>query len=710
MAVASNVTPLIALDAAVIDTETTGLDPNKARIVEAAAVRVVHGRLDTAKTFRSLVNPETPIPVEAIRYHGIDQTAVAGAPPFAAMWPSFSTFIGDAVVIGHSVGFDLAIIKGECERAGIAWTRPRVLDTRLLAEAVQPNLTDYSLDALANLLGVEVKDRHSALGDAIITARVFAALLPKLRDAGVRTLAEALKTCHGLSDTIEAQHRAGWVEPVEAPRRTEESGALARIDSYPYRHRIRQVMSAPARVVPPETSVGSALSDMTRSQISSLFVAPAESGMQLRPEQTGIVTERDVLRALDRDGGAGLAMPVASLASRPLATVPAEAFVYLAIARMNRLNIRHLGVTDEAGRVIGALSARDLLRLRAQSAVTLGDEIDHADDIHDLGRAWASLPRVASSLVAEQVPGRDVAAVISHMLGSLTQHAAVIAERRMEAEGRGKAPCAYALVVLGSAGREESLLAMDQDNAIVFAEGAPDGEEDRWFAALGTHVADILHEVGVPYCIGGVMAKNAQWRGSLATWQDRVRDWIRRSNPQDLLSVDIFFDLRAVHGDTNLANTLWRSAFDAARGEVGFAKLLAEAAGTVSQSLGLFGRFKTEAGRINLKRAGLFGIVSMARVLAIRHHVVERSTPARLAGLKALGLGAGRDLDTLAEAQATFLDLILAQQIDDIEHGIPATNDVVVKRLSRRDRDRLRDALSAVGNLDVLTRDLLFRG
>jgi DNA polymerase-3 subunit epsilon/CBS domain-containing protein len=168
--------------------------------------------------------------------------------------------------------------------------------------------------------------------------------------------------------------------------------------------------------------------------------------------------------------------------------------------------------------------------------------------------------------------------------------------------------------------------------------------------------------------------------------------------------------MRGVHGDAALAERLWREAFDAARGEIGFAKLLAESAGEMTSGLNFFGGFKTQAGRINLKRAGLFGIVSTARVLAIRHHVVERATPARLAGIKARGVGAGHDLDALSEAQATFLDLILDQQIDDIEHGIPPTNDVAVKRLSRRDRERLRAALSSVAHLEELTRDLLFRG
>jgi DNA polymerase-3 subunit epsilon/CBS domain-containing protein len=205
------------------------------------------------------------------------------------------------------------------------------------------------------------------------------------------------------------------------------------------------------------------------------------------------------------------------------------------------------------------------------------------------------------------------------------------------------------------------------------------------------------------------MAKNPQWRGSLATWRARIAEWIGRTSPEDLLSVDIFFDLRGVHGDGALATALWHDAYAEARGQAAFAKLLADSAGAVRPGLGLFGNFKTEQGRLDLKMTGLFGIVTAARVLAIRHHVLERATPARLAGLRALDIGAARDLEALDEAQAVFLDLILAQQLADIEAGRPAANTVAVKRLSARDRDRLRAALEAVKHVDALTRDLLFR-
>jgi CBS domain-containing protein len=316
--------------------------------------------------------------------------------------------------------------------------------------------------------------------------------------------------------------------------------------------------------------------------------------------------------------------------------------------------VRHLGVTDDIGTVVGALSARDLLRLRAEAGVLLGDHIDQAADASSLARAWGTLAQVAAGLAREGLSGREVAAVISRELGAMTHRAAVLAEQRMIAAGRGGAPCPYAFAVLGSAGRGESLLAMDQDNAIVFAEGEPDGPQDRWFATLGAHVADILHEAGVPYCTGGVMAKNAPWRGSLATWQARVRGWIRHANPQDLLSVDIFFDWRGVHGDAALAAALRQESLDLAAGEVAFAKLLADTAGTVAPALNWFGGF-------------------------------------------------------IAEAQGIFLDLILAQQIRDIGAGIRPGNAVETKRLPRRERQRLLAALKAVANLDTLTRELLFR-
>lgn len=709
MALARNAVPLVALDAVVIDTETTGPDARKANIVEIAGIRLSRGAPD-GEAFRRLVNPGAPIPPGATEIHDISDADVAHAPTFSVVWPEYKDFAGRRVAIGHMIGFDLAVIRRECERAGIKFDPPAHLCTRLLAQVVEPALAVYSLESLAELLKVEMSGRHSALGDAMTTARIFVALVPRLRERGVRTLGEALQACRQLHGALADHQQAGWIEAAVPLVRTGAPAVLGRIDTYPYRHRVRDAMTAPAKSIAAAAPLRETIARLASEKVSSLIVQDGASG-ETPPlaKDVGIVTERDTLRAIAAHGAAALDMPTGQFAVRPLVTVGEGDFVYRAIARMSGLKIRHLAAIDVQGRVTGALSARDLLRLRAQDAVSLGDEIERAKTRNDLAAAWPKLPQVAAALRAEDVAGHDIAEVVSEEVCTLTRQAAILAEGQMRDVGRGGPPCPYAIAVLGSAGRGESLLALDQDNALVFADGEPGGREDKWFEDFATIVNAMLDEAGVPLCKGGVMAKNAPWRGSLATWRARVAQWIARSRPQDLLSVDIFFDLRGVHGDLDLADALWRGAFDAANGQTGFLKLMAEAAGGIEPGLGFFGRIRSVEGRIDLKRTGTFGIVTTARILAICHHVVERSTLARLAGLRALGIGAENDLDALARAERIFLDLIADQQIEDIAAGLPPSNKVELKRLDIEDRDRLRDALEAVRNLEDLTRNLLFR-
>jgi len=672
-------------------------------------VRLSAGRLVEQDSFCRLVRPGAEsIPAGSTEVHGIDDTAVAAAPAFADVWPRFREYLGPGILIGHTIGFDLAVWRRECEDAGLHWSRPRTLDTRLLAQIAAPRLAGYALEKLAAWLGIELVDRHRALGDAIITARVFLALVPQLRDHGIRTVAEAERACRALTAVLDDQVRSGWAEAVEPPSRIDAERTLRRYDAYAFRRRTRDIMRTPAVVITPDTSIKEAVARMASEKISSLYVADAlNASDEIKAVDTGIVTERDVLRAIDRLGAAALQSPVRQIMARPLIAVPADAFVYRAIGRMSRHKIRHLGVVDEDGRVVGALSARDLLRLRAGEAITLGDEIDDACDAQALSVAWARLPHLAEALLGEGLSGREIAEVISRELGALSRQAAVIAERIMRESGQGGPPVPYALVVLGSAGRGESLLAMDQDNAIIFEQGDPDGPEDRWFALFGAHIADILHQAGVPYCKGGVMAKNAAWRGSVATWLSRVQHWISRSSPADLLSVDIFFDLRAVHGNGALATRIRQAAYAAADGQVAFAKLLVDAV-RIPSSLGLFGGIRTEGGRVDLKAGGLFGLVAAARAMAMRYHVMGRSTPARLAGVKALVHASAGDLDALVEAQDVFLELIVAQQVEDAAAGLPLSNAIAIKRLSTRTHDRLRAALRATAHVDDLARDLLF--
>lgn len=699
-------TPLFALEAVALDTETTGLDPRAARVLEMGAIGVAGGQVDEGRTWRSLVAAPGPIPPAATAVHGITQADLVGAPAFPAAYRALNAFVGRRVVLGHAIGFDLAVLGRECAIAGLEPPAWPTLDTRLLAGIVEPRLTDLSLEGLAAWLDQPVTERHRALGDARLAARIFLALVPRLRAMGIRTLAEAGQACGRQARALEGYHRAGWVEPRVCPAGLLRETSGCRVDPYPYQHRVREVMSSPAVFASPACPLRDGLSRMAERRVSSLLVGePGDASDAL-----GIVTERDALRALARDGAPALDRPLGDIASRPLVTVPADGFVYRAIGRMRRFNLRHLVVTSDDGAVVGAVSARDLLRLRGEAAMALGDDIDEAGDVPGLARAWSKVPAMASALVEEGTPGRDVAGVIARELGAAARKAALLAERSLIDEGLGGPPCPYALLALGSAGRGESLLALDQDHALVFARGEPGGAQDRWFAEFGERIGAILHEIGVPLCPGGVMAGNAAFRGSIETWRRRIDLWLSRAAPADLLNVDIVFDFRAVHGDGALAAGLWEEAWAAARGAPAFLRLMAESAATTESAFGFLGRLKAEDGRIDLKRHGLRVVVGAARLLALRHGVACRSTAERLRGVRALDRGGAVDLDRAFEIHERLLTLVLRAQIADIAAGRPATNRVPVALIQGAGGlDGLRQDLRRLETLDDLVRDQLDR-
>ncbi len=688
-------TPLLAVDAVALDLETTGLNVRNARIVQIGAVALTLGRPDGGEAFSMLVNPGVPIPAAATAIHGLSNADVLGAKNVSDALPELRSFVGERPVIGHSVGFDLAVLNAEAERVGQKPFKWPFLDTRMLAEMVNSTLPEFTLEALGAWLGVEPEGRHTAIGDARTAAMILAALIPHLRARGIRTWAEAERACREAPRERAAGHEIGWAESS----RDTAPPVLAGIDSYPYRHRVREIMTSPPRFLEPGRTLAGAVAEMAEEKISSVFVKDARG--------VGILTERDILRAIAADGRVALKKPAAEVATFPLVCVNADAFIYRAIGRMSRLKVRHLGVTTAKGALVGALSARDLLRLRASEAILLGDAVRTAEDATALAAAWAPMPGVAEALLAEDVEAVSVATVISRELGDATRRAAELAEEALRAEGE-EPPVPYAVLVLGSAGRGESLLALDQDNAIVFRSGAPGGPEDSYFAKLGAGIADTLDAIGVPYCTGGVMAREPDWRGSVETWRERIGHWLARPSPEDLMSVDIFFDAKPVHGDVKLARSVIAEAHSHASRAPQFVKLLAEAGPRPPDALKLFRGFRTDdKGRLDLKLCALLPIVASARVLAMRHGIAERSTQERLERLEERKKGAS-DLAAMRKGHKVVVAAILAQQIRDIHAGLKPGNRVETDKLSRSDQATLKEVLSLVPRIGDLVRDVLF--
>ena len=687
-------TALAALPAIALDLETTGLDVSSDRIVQIGAVSMRGPVILDEPRIDTRVDPGVPIPAASTRIHGITGPGVAGAPKLAELFESLAEMLAGRVVIGQNIRFDLAVLRHEAARADVPWRDPPALDVAHLAGALDRGLVDLGLESLANRYGVTIGERHDALGDSLAAARIFVELVPRLREADVRTLGEAEALAARRADLVHGEVEAGWHSTPGEPPDAPSPPSLARIDSFLYLRRLDEVMSAPARTVPPDGTLREAARIMTERRIGALLVAGGE------PRPAGIVTERDLLRAatdprIDPD-----TTPVSSVMSTPVQTMSGDEMIYRALGRMDRLGVRHLCVEDAAGAALGMVSQRDLLHHRASAAAELGDAVACAADAAALAAAHSRLPEVATGLVAEGLAGDAAARVVSNEIRALTARAASIAVGRLEREGFGPAPAPWCMLVLGSGGRGESLLSADQDNALVHA-GTED--DDAWFAALGSHLADLLDEAGVRRCQGGIMASNPEWRGTTTVWRERVAGWLRRSTPDDLLHVDIFYDLAPVAGTADLGRELHAAAVEAAQCRPAFIALLAESVAAMSPPIGPFGRLRASDGRVDLKIGGLLPLVGIARTLALRVGSHARSTPERIQDASAAGRVSSSDADTLVRIHRSLLTRILEQQLEDLAAGVSPSGRIEVRRLSRADqRSLVRDLRVLDDTLRVL--------
>jgi len=273
-------------------------------------------------------------------------------------------------------------------------------------------------------------------------------------------------------------------------------------------------------------------------------------------------------------------------------------------------------------------------------------------------------------------------------------------------EDLGTAPRNFAFMVLGSQARGEQTLATDQDNAIVIDNhpGKLSKNEKAFFLELGNRLNKDLNTVGYKLCPGEIMAGNPKWNQDLSTWQSYFSEWVRNSEPKDILDVAIFFDFRGIYGDLSLIEKLRDHVNRSVEGKSMFFYHMAQPILKVKAMPSLPGNLKAASQsdtQVDIKMA-LLPVTSFIRLYAIRENLVSNSSMDRAEKLHKRSVISASTLEELSESFNFLIYLRLKNQAYSVSRHEAPGNTVRLGQLTHIEALTLKKINTNISSLQTL--------
>ncbi|UYG02031.1 DUF294 nucleotidyltransferase-like domain-containing protein [Halomonas sp. LR3S48] len=332
------------------------------------------------------------------------------------------------------------------------------------------------------------------------------------------------------------------------------------------------------------------------------------------------------------------------------------------------------------------------------------DELGPSPDL-PVSHAWQL--RLAEALQRLDLPAWRISQLISDHNDQLYRRAIQLSLSEMQGQGWGKPPVRFCVLTLGSAGRHESLLGPDQDNAMIVAD-YPDSrhtEIDGFFQALGERFTARLDEAGIPLCNGHVMARWPMWRKRLSEWCEQLSLWTRERRVKRVQQSNILLDFHPVFGDAGLAEALAEHVARLMPRAGLFLNEMAQLLDELPVALDRFGRLSANdedaphEKALNLKRQGLLPLVNAVRLLSLRHSVSVPDTRLRLSALVLKEALTARQARAGISALDRLQERLLAAQLASLKVGGAADGWIDMVRLEDDQRLLLRHDMQAIRSL-----------
>ncbi len=409
------------------------------------------------------------------------------------------------------------------------------------------------------------------------------------------------------------------------------------------------------------------------------------------PPRTGIFTVTALQRAvlngtpLDR-------LPVRDVTTFKLVKVSASDPVGDALTVMVQHKVHRVIVTAEQDetQIVGVLEALDLFSFLSNHSYLINREIAEADDLAALKAPAEHITRLIALLHRGGTRVGQIASLVQALNAKLFERAwNLIAPEELVRNS--------CLIVMGSEGRGEQLLKTDQDNGLLLRDGyAPPPE----LQALCTRFSQALTDFGYPECRGGIMLSNPQWRGSQKEFGDRACSWLLEPSGQSMMTLAIFLDAHVVCGDASLLTGVQARLFALANDNEPLIGRFAAAIDSFAEDGAWWSRLltlgETHKGALDPKKQGIFPIVHGVRSLALREHLTETSTSARLKALVAAGKFEHAMATDVLDSLHFFMGLKLKAGLEEVDIGRPISGNVDLARITSLERDLLKDTLDVV--------------
>lgn len=455
------------------------------------------------------------------------------------------------------------------------------------------------------------------------------------------------------------------------------------------------IMSSPLSTCLPNTTIRDAFRTMSRDNVGSLVVV--DSGGESR----GLVTFRSLAERMV-ESGVGSALESVTNAMQPAIAVANDTPLWQVEDIRERDRCKYLVVTD-AGRAVGMLSQTDIVReLRAHQS---GPHalISRAQNYEELAQHFHQIDGIAAHALETNRRAQAAVRILSETHLAIQQRCVELTLDEHEAQGHGRPPIAYALIIMGSGGRREMMLDPDQDNGLILEDHASTEttEIDAWFARFSDRLNSNLDRVGYILCPGDIMARNTMYRKSLSEWKTQITSMARRPNEKVARWSNIVFDFNAQHGDEALAQELRAHLNSELTNNAGLLKLMMEDDAQGRAPINWFNQLVTTDRPdgmeiIDVKRSGMRIVANDARILALKSGISACNTSERIDALVRNGI-LSRDFGaTVSAAYDELLDILLTHQLEQRHSGTPLDKEVAPQGLTAPAREALRVSMRAV--------------